>query len=467
MFYPAHLNLDQQPCLVIGSGSYAERRVVALYRCGATVTWIGPESTPLLDMLTQSNQIKSYNRKVVFEDLAESYLLVFIETGNKLMNSELFHRSSHIPLVNVHDVVHESTFASTSLVTTDELTVSVSTGGHSPALCRYIRQYIELIIGKDAINHPREADINSRLTRIQVTNGKFPLYPVGLMLEGRTCLISQKIDKKRDYQKRFDLLKKCGAIITNQPTKNTFLAFTHQSYTAYYKLSEVLDQSNSSRFVTPKLIMNGDLIIGISPSSHISEDSERIQQIYDHLREQFTKNSYGKLLGLLGSLRPTVSKNLPLAEQRQHFYSSLILRSSWGKNPTQDNLKLIRDQITLDQDCCLAFGNPDCQIDCLLNAIRLQHYDSAQLKTKISNQVSISNIKNLDHHMLINTNLTHLSCQPDCLTDDFALQESSLTEYQTNARAQQKYCTSDLDHHMLINSNSTRLLYDEETSSTI
>ena len=69
MFYPAHLNLDQQPCLVIGSGSYAERRVVALYRCGATVTWIGPESTPILDMLTQSNQIKSYNRKVVFEDL--------------------------------------------------------------------------------------------------------------------------------------------------------------------------------------------------------------------------------------------------------------------------------------------------------------------------------------------------------------------------------------------------------------
>ncbi|MBP95284.1 hypothetical protein CMK18_04985 [Candidatus Poribacteria bacterium] len=81
--------------------------------------------------------------------------------------------------------------------------------------------------------------------------------------------------------------------------------------------------------------------------------------------------------------------------------------------------------------------------------------------------MSISNTKNLDHHMLINTNLTHLSCQPDCLTDDFSLQESSLTESQTNAVAQQKYCASDLDHHMLINSNSTRLLYDEETSSTI
>ena len=460
MFYPAHLNLDQQPCLVIGSGLYAERRVISLYRCGAKVTWVGIESTSRLEILVQKGLINFQKWEDVFENLAGSYLLVFIDTGDRSLNSELFQQAHHIPLINTHDVVPESTFAATSLVNTTQLTISVSTGGYSPALSRYIRQYIERLVGLDAINHLEETNTIDSFPYHPLENS-FPLYPVGLILEGRNCWINKQLEQNYNYQQRFDLLQKCGARLIDQPRRDTFLAVTNQKDLTHQKLIEVIGQTSRSRFVTPRLILDGDLIIGMSCREQSSKNVDYMEQIYDQLCEQFTDNSYDKLLELLGSLRPTVSKSFVLSEQRYNFYNDLILRSAWPRSEVEYQFEFRRKTSTLVQDCCLTFGKLNCQTNCLFNAVRYQSFTLSQLKTVISNQISAS-ILDINHHMLIDTNLTHLDCQPDCSFGESICQTSTVSQLEDEINNQKNVSITNFDHHMLIDTNLTRLLYREE-----
>ncbi|MDP6595017.1 MAG: bifunctional precorrin-2 dehydrogenase/sirohydrochlorin ferrochelatase [Candidatus Poribacteria bacterium] len=395
MFYPAHLNLYKKSCLVIGSGAYAERRVISLYRCGANITLVGQVGTPLLTRLSQENGIRWQKRSFEAEDLDRCYLLVFIETEDDDLNSHIFHQAHTIhgiSLVNVHDVISESTFAPTSLVNTEVMTISISTGGQSPALSRRIRQHVEQLVGIDPVNHLAEEEVLDNASEFTFApSTQPPYYPVGLIVEGQRCaVISQKPKKENDeMQQRLNLLERCGAQRVPESSSPTaiddvFLTMVEQSaiekmerLATQPELVEVINQPNRSRFITPKLISDQDLMIGISARG---KGTVEMAQIHAQLTRQFVSNGYGRFLDLLGSLRPTVSNTVPLAEHRQKFYNNLISHSRQTGSKQADSSA---HSSAAEDVCCLGLGHLDCQRSCLFNAVRYQKSSLAHIKSEI------------------------------------------------------------------------------------
>jgi precorrin-2 dehydrogenase/sirohydrochlorin ferrochelatase len=61
-FYPVSLDLTDRPCVVIGGGVIAERRVAALLEAGASVTLVSPSLTVALASLADAGRIRHVAR---------------------------------------------------------------------------------------------------------------------------------------------------------------------------------------------------------------------------------------------------------------------------------------------------------------------------------------------------------------------------------------------------------------------
>ena len=64
MFYPAYVNLQDRKCLVVGGGTVAERKVVAMLISGGAVTVISPDATELLKFLARIGTIRWHRRRL-------------------------------------------------------------------------------------------------------------------------------------------------------------------------------------------------------------------------------------------------------------------------------------------------------------------------------------------------------------------------------------------------------------------
>ena len=61
-YYPAYLELRGHPCIVIGGGAIAERKVTTLLDAGARVTVVSPTLTPSLAALAETHEIVHHAR---------------------------------------------------------------------------------------------------------------------------------------------------------------------------------------------------------------------------------------------------------------------------------------------------------------------------------------------------------------------------------------------------------------------
>ena len=243
MFYPAFLNLQDKKCLVIGAGTVAERKAISLLRSGSDVHLISPRVTERLHDLIQHNQISWFDRQ--FQDGDTSgFFLVCAATDSTQTNTRIFkeaHKKNGIDLVNVVDVVPECTFAATSIVVLEKVSISISTSGKSPAVCRRIREYIESKFCQDAINHLEKESLvykDDKKTTVREEHtfkSKVP-YPIGFLTADRQCTI---IGKNNKLLERVNLLRKCGAKVkmvddnTLRRDSSAFLTFADVEYQEY------------------------------------------------------------------------------------------------------------------------------------------------------------------------------------------------------------------------------------------
>ncbi len=148
-YYPVNLVLKNKRCLVIGGGAVAERKVRRLLECGACVTVISPILTAGLKALSKKGKIAPRLGRVSLRDLDAAYLVI-AATADRAINSRV---SSHCRkngiLVNVVDSPEECGFILPSIIRRGDLTISISTGGISPALAKRIRQYLEKTFGAE------------------------------------------------------------------------------------------------------------------------------------------------------------------------------------------------------------------------------------------------------------------------------------------------------------------------------
>lgn len=148
-YYALSLNLTGRKCLVVGGGRVAERKVKSLLECNAKVTVVSPEATDILKELAQAGKI-GYEAREYCEDDLEQVFVAISATDSQELNRKVAQDcfARNIP-INVVDDPEYCSFIVPAVVRRGDLTISISTGGKSPALAKKIRQELEQQYGNE------------------------------------------------------------------------------------------------------------------------------------------------------------------------------------------------------------------------------------------------------------------------------------------------------------------------------
>lgn len=148
-YYPIFLDLEGQPCLVVGGGEVAEQKVGPLLDCGARVTVISPDLTPKLREHEAAGRLRWLPRRYEPGDV-EEYFLVICTTDVQEVNEQVAaDGSARNLLVNVVDAPRLCSFIAPSVARQGDLCIAISTGGASPAMAKRIRQQLEHQFGPE------------------------------------------------------------------------------------------------------------------------------------------------------------------------------------------------------------------------------------------------------------------------------------------------------------------------------
>jgi precorrin-2 dehydrogenase/sirohydrochlorin ferrochelatase len=145
MQFPINLNLEGRACLLIGGGPIATRKARQILACGAALTVIAPEITDELRSLPVSIEQRTYRSG----DL-EGFRLVITATANPVVDQQIFDEAERLGIwVNSADDPARCTFTLPAVIRRDNVMVTASTGGVSPALSTWLRQHLGEIITEE------------------------------------------------------------------------------------------------------------------------------------------------------------------------------------------------------------------------------------------------------------------------------------------------------------------------------
>jgi siroheme synthase-like protein len=148
-YYPLFLEMKGRPCLVVGGGQVAQRKVEGLLAADASVTVVSPDLTEGLAALKSEGRIEHRQREYQRDDL-EGFDIVVAATDDKAVNARVAtdSRSGRV-LVNAVDDPDSCDFILPSVVRRGEVVLAISTGGLSPALARRLREELEAYLSED------------------------------------------------------------------------------------------------------------------------------------------------------------------------------------------------------------------------------------------------------------------------------------------------------------------------------
>jgi len=143
--YPIFVDLKNQPCLVIGGGEVAARKIRLQLSAGAKITVISPAlgKTIQSEMLNDIHHIS----KEFSDDDISGYRLITAATNDSKVNRHVSELAQAINVpVNVVDQPELCSFITPSIVDRGVVTVAISTGGSAPVLARMLRAKIETFL---------------------------------------------------------------------------------------------------------------------------------------------------------------------------------------------------------------------------------------------------------------------------------------------------------------------------------
>ncbi len=146
-FYPVSLDLGGRPCVVVGGGRVAERRVMTLLEAGAVVTLVSPAITPALAALVGAGQVRHVAREYQCGDLAGAALALTAVDDPSITATVAGEARERGVWLNAADDPAHCDFILPGLVRRGVLTIAVGSGGASPALTRALREHLDATLG--------------------------------------------------------------------------------------------------------------------------------------------------------------------------------------------------------------------------------------------------------------------------------------------------------------------------------
>ncbi len=145
-FLPIFLNIRGQPCLVVGGGEVAARKVALLQKAQAQVRVLAPVLGPTLADHAARGAVHHIARRFEEEDI-KGMALVIAATDEEDVNRSVASAATknRVP-VNVVDRPDLCSFIMPSVIDRSPVLVAVSSGGASPVLARLLRSRLETLI---------------------------------------------------------------------------------------------------------------------------------------------------------------------------------------------------------------------------------------------------------------------------------------------------------------------------------
>ncbi len=145
-FLPIFMNIRGRPCLVVGGGQIAARKVYLLHRAGGVVTVVSPELCDELKRWAKAGDIRYLAKAFAPNDL-EGAKIVIAATNQQDVNAQVAKEADArgIP-VNVVDNQALCSFIMPSIIDRTPVQIAISTGGASPVLARLLRARLETFI---------------------------------------------------------------------------------------------------------------------------------------------------------------------------------------------------------------------------------------------------------------------------------------------------------------------------------
>jgi len=171
-YFPVFMDLWDQPVVLVGAGSVAERKARLLLKAGARLRLVARELNPQFSRWLEAGTVQhlaSEYQAAVLHDAR----LVFAATSDGALNRRVFSDAEALGIpANVVDDRAHCRFISPALVDRSPVQIAISTGGCSPVLARRIRSWIETILPL-GLGRVAEAasglrsEVNRRLPRAQ------------------------------------------------------------------------------------------------------------------------------------------------------------------------------------------------------------------------------------------------------------------------------------------------------------
>ena len=148
--YPIMLDLEARPCLVVGGGPVAGRKIEGLLEAKARVTVVSPALAPSVLALAREGRLRWWPREYVDGDLV-GFALVLVATDDRSVNRQVAAEARERSVwVNCADDPERCDFILPAVFRRGALTVAVSTGGVSPTMARLVREELEARLPADA-----------------------------------------------------------------------------------------------------------------------------------------------------------------------------------------------------------------------------------------------------------------------------------------------------------------------------
>lgn len=142
-YFPLFLNLKQQPCLVVGAGEIAARKIDLLSRAGARITVVAIEIGDSVAAIQKHYPLDIKQKAFDTSDL-DGMRLVVSATNNRTINIGIAEAAKQLNLlVNVVDNPDLCNFIFPAIVDRSPVIAAISSGGASPVLARLLRAKIE------------------------------------------------------------------------------------------------------------------------------------------------------------------------------------------------------------------------------------------------------------------------------------------------------------------------------------
>ncbi len=145
--YPIMLDLRGRPCLLVGAGPIAHRKLMSLLAEDARVTVVAPTAIEPIAQLAAAGAIALHKRPFADDDVSGA-ALVFVATGKPEVDEKVAQAARTRGVwINVADVPALCDFHLPSRIQRGDLQMAIASGGNAPFAVRRLRQLLDARLG--------------------------------------------------------------------------------------------------------------------------------------------------------------------------------------------------------------------------------------------------------------------------------------------------------------------------------